>query len=127
MAKRKILIIDDEETFCKLLKMNLELDGYCEMSFALNGREGFKLAKKLKPDLILLDLIMPGIDGIAVLEKLKKDEETIQIPVVMLTALDNEESKLKALQSYNDLYLTKPIETSVLKERIEEVLRRKRF
>lgn len=125
MPKKRVLIIDDEERFCRLVKMNLELEGDYEVSFSVNGKEGLKLAKKLKPDLILLDILMPGMDGLTVLKKLKEDEEIIQIPVVMLTAKDDEETKLQALQSYNDLYLIKPVESSVLKLKIEEVLSRK--
>lgn len=127
MAKKKILIVDDEKRFCELVKMNLELDGGYEVDIAVTGREGIRLAQKEKPGLILLDICMPGMDGLAVLQKLKEDERTIQIPVVMLTAKDDEETKIKALQSYNELYITKPIETSALKIKIEEVLKRANF
>ena len=76
------------------------------------------------PDLILLDILMPGMDGFEVLEKLKKHEDTMMIPVVMLTAKGDEASKTKATQLYDELYITKPIEATDLKIKIEEVLER---
>ncbi|NQS99482.1 MAG: response regulator [Candidatus Omnitrophica bacterium] len=123
MYKKKILLIDDEEDFCRLVKMNLELIGNFEVNSATNGKQGLKLAKKLKPDLILLDIMMPGINGFEVLERLKKDQDTVQIPVVMLTAKEDEPSKIKASELYDELYLTKPIEAPDLKAKIDEILK----
>lgn len=120
-AKRKILIIDDEEYFGKLAKKNLELLGNLEVDTATNGIEGVNLAKEIKPDLILLDIMMPGIDGFEVLKRLKADSETVKIPVIMLSAKEDEESKVKAAQLYDELYLTKPIESEKLKAKIESV------
>lgn len=125
MYKKRILLIDDEDDFCKLVKMNLELIGNFEVTTATNGKKGIKLAKKLKPDLILLDILMPGIDGFAVLQRLKEDENTIEIPVVMLTAKGDEVSKTKASELYDEEYITKPIEAPDLKARIEEVFKRR--
>lgn len=124
MSKKKILIIDDEADFCKLVKRNLELIGDFEVAIAGDGNQGFNSAKKLKPDLILLDIMMPRMDGFKVLEKLKSDMNTIAIPVIMLTAKGDEASKVKAAQLYDEEYITKPIEALELKTKIEEILRR---
>ncbi|MBU1853366.1 MAG: response regulator [Candidatus Omnitrophica bacterium] len=125
MGKKRILIIDDEKDFCSIVKMNLENTGDFELSVATNGKKGLELAKKLKPDLILLDIHMPGMDGFEVLEKLKKNLDTIEIPVVILSALKDEETKLKAAGLYDDLYITKPIDAINLKAKILEVLERR--
>lgn len=124
MSKKKILIIDDEADFCKLVKRNLELIGDFEVVIAGDGKQGFNSAKKLKPDLILLDIMMPRMDGFKVLEKLKSDMNTLAIPVIMLTAKGDEASKVKAAQLYDEEYIIKPIEAPELKTKIEEVLRR---
>ncbi len=125
MDRKKILIIDDEADFCMFVKMNLELGSKFEVEIALSGKEGIELAKRIKPDLILLDIIMPEMDGFEVLARLKKDKNTIAIPVVMLTARTDDTSKLRASMLYDEKYLTKTIETSQLKTEIEEVLRRR--
>ena len=124
MAK-KILIIDDEKDLCLLIKKNLEALGDFNVEMATNGKKGIQLAKKVKPDLIILDIIMPGMDGFEVLKNLKSNLKTRAIPVVMLTAKEDEESKVKAAQLYDELYITKPIEASALKTKIEEVLGRR--
>lgn len=123
MYKKRILIIDDEKDFCRLVKMNLELTGDFEVDIATNGKRGIFLAKKTKPDLILLDILMPGMDGFEILERLKKDETTMEIPVAVLTAKGNKASKIKASGLY-ELYITKPIGTNDLKTKIEEVLKK---
>jgi two-component system, OmpR family, alkaline phosphatase synthesis response regulator PhoP len=125
MSKKKILIIDDETDFCKLVKRNLELIGDFEVAIAEDGKRGLASAKKLKPDLILLDIMMPHMDGFKVLEKLKTDMNTIAIPVIMLTAKGDEASKIKAAQLYDEEYITKPIDAPDLKTKIEEVLKRR--
>lgn len=125
MTKKRILIIDDEESFCRIVKMNLELTGDFEVDIATDGKKGIKKAKRAKPDLVLLDILMPGMDGFEVLERLKKDENTMAIPVVMLTAKGDEVSKMKAAQLYDEEYITKPIEAPDLKAKIEEVLKRR--
>jgi DNA-binding response OmpR family regulator len=123
MDKKSLLMIDDEVFLCKIVKRNLESTGDFNVDFATNGKEGIRLAKKTQPDLILLDLSMPGIDGFAVLKTLKEDEKTLAIPVVMLTALDDEDNKIKAAGLYDADYVTKPIEAQALIARIEEVLK----
>lgn len=124
MAK-KILIIDDEEELCNLIKKGLELGGDYEVYAALNGKDGIHLAKKIRPALILLDIMMPGMDGFQVLEKLKKDYDTMAIPVAVLSARNDDASKFKALELYDDMYITKPIGIIELKAKVEEILKRK--
>lgn len=125
MQKRKILIIDDEADFCKLVKKNLELIGEFEVSIATDGRAGIALAKNQKPDLILLDIMMPRMNGFQVLETLKNDLDVTQVPVIMLTALGDDTSKIKAAGLYDEAYITKPVDADDLKAKIEEVLKRK--
>jgi len=125
MDRRKILIIDDEDDFCNIVKENLELRGSYEVYTTTSGKEGLKLAKKVKPDLILLDIRMPEMDGFQVLERLKKEKDTMVIPVIMLSALDDDSSKVKGSQLYNEMYLTKPIKIVDLISSIEEVLKRR--
>ena len=125
MNKRKLLVIDDEPDFCRLVKTNLELTDNFEVSTATDGKRGLALAKKLKPDLILLDIIMPKMDGFEVLKKLKNDMDVMEIPVVMLTALGDVASKVKAAKLYDEEYITKPIQVHDLKNKLEEVLKRR--
>jgi len=120
--EKKILIIDDEEDFCYFVKKNLEAISNFEIITATKGKKGIQIARKKKPDLILLDIMMPGIDGLEVLKRLKKNENTQNIPVIMLTAKDEDESKIKALGSFCDDYIVKPVENVVLKGKIHKVL-----
>ena len=124
MDKKKIvLLIDDEMDYCALLKMHLSFIGNFEVVCAGNGNDGLKLARRIKPDIILLDVIMPGLDGFAVLEKLKKDDKTISIPVIMLSGLDEDNARIKAAQLYDESYITKPVDIYQLKAKIEETLK----
>ncbi|MDD3295736.1 MAG: response regulator [Candidatus Omnitrophica bacterium] len=118
---KKILAIDDEKDFCFFTKKNLERAGY-EVFTVSDGKSGIKVAKEQRPDLILLDIMMPGIDGFEVLEILKKDSNTCHIPVVMLTGRDDEESKSRAKKLLNEDYLIKPVEIENLREKVESIL-----
>jgi len=120
--EKTILIIDDEEDFCYFVKKNLEAISNYEVITATKGKKGIQIARKKKPDLILLDIMMPGIDGLEVLKRLKKNENTQNIPVIMLTAKDEDESKIKALGSFCVDYIVKPVENVVLKGKIHKVL-----
>ena len=122
MIRNKILIIDDEEHFAYFTKMNLEKTGKFEAAIAADADTGIKMAKKYKPDLILLDIMMPGKDGFEVLKAVKKDQETRAIPVVMLSVKDEEAYKEKAARLYDEDYITKPVEIEKLTSRIEKVL-----
>jgi len=120
--RKKILIIDDEKDLCFFVRQNLRLLGNYEVIIARNGKEGIKAARARKPDLILLDIMMPDLDGFEVLRRLKEDNKTVFIPVIFLTAKGDEESKLKAASLYNDDYIVKPFEMRVLKSKIDNVL-----
>jgi len=121
---KKILMVDDERDICLLIKQNLELRGDYKVIIANSGRDGISAARHEKPDLILLDIIMPGVSGFDVLRELKAKDETCSIPVIMLTAVGTEEAKEKAMSLYNEDYLVKPVRTDVLKQKIEDVLKR---
>lgn len=119
---KKILLIDDEPDFCHFVKANLEMMGNYKVLIAPNGIQGIKDAVENKPDVILLDIMMPGIDGLEILKRLKANQNTMAIQVIMLTAKDDEDSKVKAVESYCDGYLTKPVEMNVLKSKIDNVV-----
>ncbi|NQU73094.1 MAG: response regulator [Candidatus Omnitrophica bacterium] len=123
MKKKKILVIDDEEKTAELVKIQLELSGEYEVMIETRGSHGLSAAQKFKPDLILLDIIMPGRNGFKVLEDLKKDAKTMPIPVIMLTSLDDMQAKIKAAQQYNEGYLVKPVTKEALKAKIEEIFK----
>jgi len=127
MQKAKILMIDDEADLCFFVKANLEIVGNYEVITATSGKEGLRAASWHKPDVILLDVMMPGMDGFEVLKKLKAEVKTAQIPVLMLTAKNDDDSKMKAAGLYGDDYLVKPIEFKTLKSRIDSVLAAKGF
>ena len=91
MDKKKVLIIDDEENFCKLAKKNIEQTGEFEVRIATNGEDGISLAREIKPDLILLDIIMPGMDGGDVVSLIRNDKNIKDTPIVFLTSLVREE------------------------------------
>lgn len=103
---KKILFIEDEQALQKTLGQVLEKAGFKFIS-AFNGEEGLNLAKKKEPDLILLDLILPKLDGFGVLEKLKKDRALAKIPVIILTNLENPSDIQKALELGATTYLVK--------------------
>ncbi len=121
-AKKKILVIDDEKDLCETAQGIITAKGYV-VSYALSGQEGLDKVKSVKPDLIVLDLMMPGMDGFAVAENLKKNPDTAQIPILVLTALDQEQSAKKALALGAKGYLVKPFEPDSLLFTIEEFLK----
>lgn len=123
-GRRTILIVDDEGDFAFFVKANLELLGPFEVIIATSGKAGVQAAREVRPDLILLDILMPGMSGFDVLKALKEDKATMQIPVLMLTARADVPSKQEASRLYNDDYLVKPIQAQELKDRIERVLSR---
>jgi len=122
---KKILIIDDEKDFGFFIKQNLELLGSYNVIVATNGKDGIAAAMRYKPDLILLDVIMPKMSGFEVLQALKEHKETTMMPVIMLTAVDTDEAKEKALGLYNEDYIVKPVAISELKAKVDAVLARR--
>lgn len=105
MAK-KILVVEDEETLNKTLSASLKIEGF-EVSSALDGVQAWEMAKKEKPDLILLDLILPKMDGFEVLKALKDDETLKEVPIILLTNLESPEDIQKALVAGATTYLVK--------------------
>lgn len=120
MVGTNILIVDDEELFVKGLKYSLEQDDYV-IDTAYDGNEALKKSKKSIYDLIILDLMLPGIDG---LEVCKKIRENSQVPIIMLTARGEDMTKILGLEYGADDYLTKPFNILELKARIKAILRR---
>jgi two-component system alkaline phosphatase synthesis response regulator PhoP len=113
MDRHKILAIDDEPEVVELLKKRLEKAGY-EVVTATGGKEGFKKAIEQKPDLILLDIIMPEVDGLTVLRKLKTEETTTRIPVIMVTAKGMTGSIFEAKSYGATDYIIKPFQWNEL-------------
>ena len=122
-TRSKILLVDDEIDTLLPLKRSLEVEDYIVVG-AGNGPEALIKAKTEIPDIILLDLMMPEMDGYEVCEKLKKDPITKNIPVIMLTAKDAVRDKVKGLDIGADDYVTKPFNLNELKARVKSVLRR---
>lgn len=121
--KVKVLVIDDEMPIVELLKFNLEMVNY-EVDYAYDGVDGYIKARECKPDLILLDWMLPNISGIDVLKKIRQDNELHQTPVIMLTAKNMENDKVQGLEVGADDYITKPFSIKELLARISTILRR---
>lgn len=122
-TREKILIVDDEMSTLMPLKRSLESENYAVVE-AYDGHEAIKKANEEIPDLIILDLMLPGMDGIEVCQHLKTDTQTEKIPIIMLTAKDNINDKVEGLQIGADDYVTKPFVLKELKARIKSVMRR---
>ena len=116
-----ILVVDDEVDVRTLCRVNLEYEGYGVIE-ANDGQQGLEVARREKPDLILLDLMMPNLDGWQVIEALKEDESTARIPVVLLTAKTDEASQLRGFQEGVFDYITKPFNPLVLSRYVEKAL-----
>jgi CheY-like chemotaxis protein len=120
MNQQKILLIDDESDFCFFVKLNLEKTGNYTVFTAASGKEGIELAKQHKPDLIILDVMMPRMDGGRVAEILLEDESTSGIPIVFLTAAIREEEVSKNGGRIGGMdFVAKPVTPEELIERIE--------
>ena len=124
MPKERILVVDDEEDILELVKFNLSREGY-DVVIAASGEKAIDLARKAPPHLIVLDLMLPGIDGLEVTRLLKNNPETRQIPIVMLTAKGEEPDVVAGLELGADDYVTKPFSPRILLARVRAVLRRK--
>ncbi|MEK7375589.1 MAG: response regulator, partial [Candidatus Margulisiibacteriota bacterium] len=120
---KKILIIDDEKDIAETIGYNLKKEGFGHI-LAHDGESGFASAKENLPDLILLDLMLPGIDGMEVFNLLKRNEATCDIPVIMLTAKGEETDKVVGLELGADDYVTKPFGMKELLARIKSTLKR---
>ena len=123
MAKEKVLIVDDEEHIVELLKFNLLNAGY-DVFTANDGINAVKIAKAEKPSLMLLDLMLPGIDGFDVCKEIKRNDEMKKTSIIMLTAKGEELDKILGLELGADDYITKPFSVRELLARVKAVLRR---
>ncbi|MBU4252689.1 MAG: response regulator [Candidatus Omnitrophica bacterium] len=121
--KEKILIVEDEKDIVKMLEYNLKKDGF-KVIVAQDGEDALDLALRQYPNLILLDLMLPGINGLEVCKSLKKEIKTASIPIIMLTAKSQESDKIVGLELGADDYITKPFSPRELIARIKAVLRR---
>jgi len=123
MAEAKILIVDDEPDIIEFLRYNLEREGY-EVHSADNGAAGLETAREVKPDLIVLDIMMPEMDGVEVCRRLRADEKFKDTVITFLTARQEDYSQIAALEQGGDDYISKPIRPRVLMARIKALLRR---
>lgn len=120
MDRRKILVVDDEERMVRFIRMNLEHDGF-QVAEAFNGKQAIQKIRDFTPDVILLDVMMPDIDGFEVLETIR---DFSNVPVIMLTAKGEEDDRVRGLEGGADDYITKPFSPRELVSRIKAVLRR---
>lgn len=121
--KERILVVDDEEDILELVRYNLAGEGF-EVLLAETGEQALKVAGSEQPDLIILDLMLPGINGIEVAKTLKNDARTRHIPIIMLTARGEEGDVVLGLETGADDYVTKPFSPQILNARARAVLRR---
>ncbi len=124
MSKEKVLIIEDEADIRSLIKYNLNKAGFNRIETAESGLEGIEKAKEFLPDIILLDIMLPDVDGLNVCRKLRKSSKTNNIPIIMLTAKSEETDIIIGLEMGADDYITKPFSNKVLIARVRSVLRR---
>lgn len=118
-----VLVIDDQENIIEFIKLGLKYEGFLVES-AMDGPQGLDTAQRLNPDLIILDLMLPGMDGLEVCRRLRKNPTTQDIPILMLTAKDDVRDRITGLDTGADDYLTKPFSFEELVARIRAILRR---
>ncbi len=123
MSKKRILLVDDEEDLVKTVSFRLEANGY-EVTSAYNGMEAIDKVHKDKPDLVILDLMLPKIDGYKVCGLLKKDSRYKEIPIIMFSARAQEADIKMGEEVGADAYITKPFEPQALLDKISELLNR---
>jgi two-component system phosphate regulon response regulator PhoB len=123
MIRKRVLMIEDERQLTDVLRYNLERDGY-EAAIAHDGQEGLRKAQAQLPDLILLDLMLPGMDGLQVCRELRGNERTRRIPIIILTAKAEETDQIVGFAMGADDYVTKPFSPKVLLQRVKALLRR---
>lgn len=123
MSGEKILVVDDEINIVELIKYNLDNNGYKVYS-AYDGKTAIKILEEKTIDMIILDLMLPDMDGLEICKRLKKKEDTAQIPIIMLTAKGEEFDKILGLELGADDYITKPFSVRELIARVKVILRR---
>lgn len=122
----QVLVVDDEPDLCELIEYNLTQSGHA-VTTAQDGIEAIELAQSTVPDVIVLDVMMPGLNGIEVAKRLRNQTQTASIPIIMLTALAEEINELEGLNAGADDYITKPVSIPVLIARINSLSRRTRL
>jgi DNA-binding response OmpR family regulator len=122
MNPKKILVVDDEVDLVKTIQFSLEVEGYTVL-VSCNGEDALNLARRENPDLILLDIMLPKLDGYKVCRLLKFDEKYKHIPILMLTAKTQEKDKVLGIETGADEYITKPFDMDELMEKIKEYLK----
>lgn len=125
MAKRNVLVVDDEEDILELVRYNLSREGY-DVTCVTSGEEALSSAKRTAPDLVILDLMLPGIDGLEICRQLKAFTALAHIPIIMLTAKGEESDIVTGLEVGADDYVAKPFSPRVLLARVKNALRRRR-
>ena len=123
MARETVLVVDDERDILELVKYNLDKEGY-QVTVVATGEDALTAARTKMPDIVILDLMLPGVDGLEVCRRLKGDPKTRNIPIVMLTAKGDEADVVTGLELGASDYVTKPFSPRVLTARIRAVLRR---
>jgi DNA-binding response OmpR family regulator len=124
MVKAKILVVEDELPIIELMRFNLEKEGYLVHSVG-RGDEALKEITRVKPDLLLLDIMLPGLDGIDICKRLRMQEETRELPILMVTARNEDADIILGLELGADDYITKPFSPRVLVARVRALLRRR--
>jgi DNA-binding response OmpR family regulator len=122
MNTRKILVVDDEVDLVETVRFPLEIEGF-DVLVSYNGEDALNQARKENPDLIILDLMLPKLDGYKVCRLLKFDERYKHIPILMLTAKTQEKDKILGKETGADEYITKPFEMDVLMEKVKKYLK----
>ena len=122
MSRKKILVVDDEKDLANIVKFRLEANNY-EVIAAYDGNEGLEKARSVKPDLIILDLMLPKIDGYKVCGLLKKDSRFMRIPIIMFTSKAQEEDIKLGQEVGADAYITKPFEPNILLSKIKDLIK----
>lgn len=123
MSKQKVLLVDDEQDILDLIGFNLEKEGY-EVFTANNGKSGLEIARKELPELILLDVMMPGMDGMETCREIRDDQRLKNVIVAFLTARNEDYSQIAGFDAGADDYIAKPIKPRVLVSRVKALLRR---
>lgn len=121
---RTALVVEDELEIADLVKFHMQRDGI-DVTITRSGREALKIARELQPDLLVLDLMLPDLDGLEVCRRLKADDETKEIPVVMLTARGSESDIIAGIEMGADDYVTKPFSPRVLMARLQNAMRKR--
>ena len=121
-----ILVVDDDSLMQKVIEASLIKDNY-KLLFASDGESGLRMAREHMPDLILLDIVMPGMDGFEVCNRMRKDDLLLYIPIIFITALDDRDSKIQGLEAGADDYICKPFDKLEFRARVRTITRLNRY